>query len=185
MREGEITGGEFFVAGREPPKIVQLANPVFDFVPGAIEPARTRRGLEAVFASGDHAFDLVPGQPCAQRVGVIGTVGSQPGDPAGRLGFGVDGVEADEIVPLACGQRQRHGGVFVRAGDMQFGRQAAPRAAQSLIRAVFFGAPAACGWTGMLVLSTNTFNNTGVAPHASAAHSPRQTPAASQRRKRM
>jgi hypothetical protein len=50
------------------------------------------------------------------------------------------------LMTMACRQDNRDAGAFIAAARMDFGRQAAPRAAQSLcsVSAVFFNAPAAC-----------------------------------------
>ena len=47
---------------------------------------------------------------------------------------------------LPCRQDDRDAGAFIATAGMDFGGQAAPRAAQSLcgVPAVFFNAPAAC-----------------------------------------
>jgi hypothetical protein len=50
------------------------------------------------------------------------------------------------LMTMACRQDNRDTGAFIATARMDFGRQAAPRAAQSLcgVSAVFFNAPAAC-----------------------------------------
>ena len=50
------------------------------------------------------------------------------------------------LMTMACRQDERDAGAFIATARMDFGRPAAPRAAQSLcgVPAVFFNAPAAC-----------------------------------------
>jgi hypothetical protein len=55
-------------------------------------------------------------------------------------------LKAGTLMTMACRQDHRDAGAFIATARMDFGRQAAPRAAQSLcgVSAVFFNAPAAC-----------------------------------------
>jgi hypothetical protein len=185
MNECQITACEFFVSSRETPEVLEFAKPVFDLVPPSIKSARATRWRATVFLRRNHASHFVLGQTGPHRVSVVGPVGGQSPEPAGLLALSINFVEADQIVPFASGQRESDGGVFVRAGRMHLGRQSAARATKSLTSAVFFGAPAAWGCAGMLVLSTKTSSKAGVAPRESTSHNRFQTPALSQRRKRM
>ena len=185
MNECQVTGGKFFIARRQTAEVLELAEPVFDLVASAVEPARAARWLYPVLSRGDHALDTVAGQLGTQVVSIVATIGGQPSQRARLLRLGVDFIKSDKIVPLTGSQGQGHGGMFIDAGGMHLDRQSAARATKSLVNAVFFGAPAAWGWAGMLVLSTNTSRSAGVAPRESTSHNRRHTPAFSQRRKRM
>ena len=56
------------------------------------------------------------------------------------------GLKHGALMTLPCGQDDGDAGAFIETARMDFGGQAAPRAAQSLcgLPAVFFNAPAAC-----------------------------------------
>ena len=56
------------------------------------------------------------------------------------------GLKDGTFLTLPGRQDDRNAGAFIATAGMDFGRQAAPRAAQSLggVPAVFFNAPAAC-----------------------------------------
>ena len=56
------------------------------------------------------------------------------------------GLKDGTFMTVPCRQDNCNTGAFIATAGMDFGRQAAPRAAQSLcgLAAVFFNAPAAC-----------------------------------------
>lgn len=185
MNEGEIAAGEFVVTGSQAAEVHELAEPVFDFVTAPVKPPGMRGRLEASGTGWDDALDSVAFQAGAHAVRIIGPIGGQSDRPARFLRLGIKGIEADQVVALASGQSQSNRRMLVGAGRMQLGSQASSRASKSLIWTVFFGAPAAWGWAGMLVLSTNNSSRAGVAPRESTSHNRCHTPAFSQRRKRM
>ena len=59
-------------------------------------------------------------------------------------GLPVDGRKVPEVALAAWTHQRGRGHIFAQGGQMDFDVQPAPRASQSLCRAVFFGAPAAC-----------------------------------------
>jgi len=62
-----------------------------------------------------------------------------------RRPLGKHGLQDGTFLTVPCCQDDRNAGAFIATAGMDFGRQAAPRAAQSLrgLPAVFFNAPAA------------------------------------------
>jgi len=60
--------------------------------------------------------------------------------------LGKHGLKDGTFMTLPGRQDDRNAGAFIATAGMDFGRQATPRAAQSLcgLPAVFFNAPAAC-----------------------------------------
>jgi hypothetical protein len=74
---------------------------------------------------------------------------------------------------------------FIDRSGMNLGAQSPARAAQSLIGAVFFGAPAACRCARTVVASIKREQAWAKRSDWSNCHSRRQTPRSSQRRNRM
>jgi hypothetical protein len=185
MNEREKAGGQFVVTSGDAPKVLEFAEPVFDLVPTPVESPRVLGGPPTDFDPRNHARDVVAGQAFADGIGVVGTVGGETAERAGRMHLGIDRVKGDAVVSLSGRQRECDRPMFVGARGVHFGSQSAARASKSLIWTVFFGAPAACGWAGMLVLSTNTSNSSGDEPREICSHNRCQTLAFSQRRNRM
>ncbi len=185
VNEREVTTGEFIVAGGDPPKIEEFAEIVFDFVTLAIVTAKPPRFYAAVFGRRDGSLDSIRGQHGPDRIAIIGFVRDDAFHTAAFARLSINLGKGDTVVALAFGQEQDDSGPFIYAGSVQLGGQAAARATKSLLRTVFFGAPAAWGCTGMLVLSTKSWSAAGVTPCWSTLHKPRHTPLSSQRRKRM
>ena len=97
----------------------------------------------------------------------------------------VEGFKLPAIVGVAGGQVEGDCAVFVERGRVDLGAPAPTRAAQSLVAAVFFGAPAACGWARTVVESKSTPGAPAKGSACRFFQSRCQTPRASQRRKRM
>ena len=79
-------------------------------------------------------------------IAVIGLVHNRMGQRWLRRHLREDGLKHGALMTLPGGQNDGDAGAFIATTRMDFGRQAAPRAAQSLcgLPAVFFRAPAAC-----------------------------------------
>ena len=117
MNEGEITSSQLVLARGEAPEVLEIAKPVLDLVPTPVKPTRTWRRFESVALGGNHASDLDRGEPRSQRIRIIGAIRGEPSQRASLSGLGVEWIEADQVMPLACRQCQGHRGVFVGAGD--------------------------------------------------------------------
>lgn len=185
MNKREVTTREFVVARGDAAKIEELSEVVFDFVTLAIVAAKPARFHATVFGRRNGRFHSIGSQRRADGSAVVGFVCDDALHTAAVARLIIKLNKWDTVVALAFGQEQCDSGRFIYAGGVQLGRQTASRAAKSLIRAVFFGAPAAWGCTGMLVLSTKSWRAAGVAPCCSTSHKPRHTPLSSHRRKRM
>src|SRR2546423_2564929 len=77
---------------------------------------------------------------------VISLVHNGMCQPRGLRHLGQHGLQDGALMPLTLGEHQSDTDVFTYTASMDFGGQAASRAAQSLcgLAAVFFNAPAAC-----------------------------------------
>jgi hypothetical protein len=95
--------------------------------------------------------------------------------------------KAGTLMTMACRQDKRDTGAFIATARMDCGRQAAPRAAQSLcgVSAVFVNAPAACCWARTIVAAIQRGRVRGQASGWRRSQSWRQSPRRSQRRKRL
>ena len=120
--------------------MLELVEEALDEVALAIEGEVGRSGLLAVGLRRDDRRDVTPLERFDERVGVISLVGDQSLGPEAfeqRLGL-------RDVGGLPRRQRQRDR-VAERIDDsMDLGRQAAARAADGLVLAVFFWAPALC-----------------------------------------
>ena len=81
------------------------------------------------------AFDVL----CA-----VTLVESGGGDDVLRVDAFVERLELSAIVSVTRRQMESHCAVFVYGDRMDLGGETTPRASQSLLWTVFFGAPAAC-----------------------------------------
>jgi len=77
---------------------------------------------------------------------VIPLVHNGMGQRRPRRHLGKHGLKDGTFMTVPCRQDDRNTGAFIATAGMDFRRQAAPRAAQSLcgLPTVFFNAPAAC-----------------------------------------
>ena len=82
----------------------------------------------------------------SDAITIIPLVHNGMGQRLPRRHLGKHGLKDGTFMTLSCRQDDRNASAFIATAGMDFGRQAAPRAAQSLcgLPAVFFNAPAAC-----------------------------------------
>lgn len=96
--------------------------------------------------NGASGFEIV-----ADEVGVVPLVGQQ--HPGGRTGLLHDRIIALHVRGLAAAQTNRDREALSVAAEMDLGREAASRAAKTLVLILFLSAPAACWWARMMVES--------------------------------
>ena len=163
-------------------KFVEAA---FDAVARAIEFLVARRFLAAGAERGNDRLNAVQGEPRADALGIVTFVqGGKLQDVVRVEAFG-ERCKLLPVVGLASRQVERDRTVFVEGGRVDFRAPAPARAAQSLVAAVFFGAPAACGCARTVVESRGRPRASAKGTACRFFHSRGQTPRASQRRKRI
>ncbi len=134
----------------------ELVKEAFDAVAPAVEFLVVGQLLAPAADGRNDGFNPVGSQALADAVGIVTFVERGELKDVLRVEAFIEGLKLPAIVRLACGQVERDRAVFVERGGVDFGGEAPARAAQSLVAAVFFGAPAACGWARTVVESTST-----------------------------
>jgi hypothetical protein len=100
-------------------------------------------GLDVTVPLGrDDGGDVSGLQVGEDEVGVVTFVGEQ--DARRRPGLAHDGAIAFDVRDLSAAQRDRDREAKSVAAEMDLGREAAARAAKTLVLIPFFSAPAAC-----------------------------------------
>jgi len=108
-------------------------------------------GLDLAVALGwDDRGDVLGLEVDQDTVGIVTLVPEQHLRDRARLGH--DGSVALDVVDLATGENDRDGEAQAIASQVDFGREAAARAAKTLVRTPFL-APAECWWARTMVLS--------------------------------
>ena len=92
----------------------------------------------------DHRFDPLIAETFADAVGIIAPIQQGVFNYVLSLQAFVEGFELAAIVGLPRRQMEGDATVLIDRRRVNFGRQSATRASQSLVAGVFFGAPAAC-----------------------------------------
>ena len=115
-----------------------IATPVEFLVAGEFFAAGADRG--------DDRLDAVGGQARADAIGVATFVERGELDHVVGAEAFAERLKLPAVVGVAGAQVEGGRAILVERGRMELGAPAAPRAAQSLVAAVFLGAPAACGW---------------------------------------
>ena len=124
---------------------------VFDFVKEPLDPITLpvekgimrNRTLAGAFG-GDHRFGSILLDLSADGVAVVTLVEDCRLRTSYLEDFLVKRIEGGVVALLAWSEQNAKGMALVKDCCMDFRRQTSPRAAKSLIRAVFLGAPAAC-----------------------------------------
>src|SRR5215470_14802158 len=93
-----------------------------------------------------HGHDILGQAWRADRVAVIALIHNRMGQRWLRRSLRQHRLKDRTLMPLALRQHQSDAGAFVATAGVDFGGEAAPRAAQSLcgVATVLFHAPAAC-----------------------------------------
>ena len=164
---------------------MSLAQEALKAVAAAIKGFVVGQFLAAGADRRDDWRNAVDGQAVADAVGVITFVEGRKLQDVVRVEAVVEGFKLPSIVGLAGGQMERDGAVFVESRRVDFGGEPPARAPQSLLGAIFFGAPAACGCARTVVESRSKPRAWAKGSACRFFHKRGQTPRASQRRKRM
>ena len=124
---------------------------VFDFIKEPLDPVTLPiekdimrdRTLAGVFGGDDRLGSMLL-DLSADGVAVVTLVEDCRFGTARCEDLLVKGIEGGVVALLARGEENAKGVALIQSCGMDLCRQASPRAAKSLIRAVFLGAPAAC-----------------------------------------
>jgi hypothetical protein len=141
---GEEGFGQFVVARSDAAKLFEFVEKALDAVTTPIKGFVAGRFLAAGADGRDDRFDSVQGQALANALGVVALVESGELRDVVRVEAFVKSFKLPAIVGLAGAQVEGERTVFVEGRRVDFGGEASARAPQSLLRPVFFGAPAAC-----------------------------------------
>lgn len=163
----------------------ELVEEAFDAVAATIKEFVAGRFLAARAHWRDDRFDAVGGEALADAVGVVASIERGELQNVVRVEAFVEGFKLPPVVGLAWSQVERDGAVFVEGRRVDLGGEPSARASQSLLRPVFFGAPAACWCARTVVESRSKPRASAKGAACSFFHNRCQTPRASQRRKRM
>ena len=157
----------------------------FDAVARGIEILVVRRFLATGAERGNDRLNAVLGETRADAIGIATFVEGGKLQDVVRVEACVERFKLLPVVGLASRQVERDRTVFVEGGRVAFRAPAPARAAQRLVAAVFFGAPAACGCARTLVESRSRPRALAKGTACRFFHRRCQTPRASQRRKRI
>jgi len=136
---------ELIVASGDAAELLELAEKAFDAVASTVAFFVERHFSTPGRQGWDHRFDAIQSQPFTDSVGVVTHV--QTGGFQNiflRQAF-IQGFELAAVMSLPRGHVECDRTVFVDGGDVDFCAKSPARPPQSLIGALFFGAPAACG----------------------------------------
>ena len=176
---------EFVVASGDPAELLELIEKAFDAVALAIERWIVVQLPTAGVDGRNDRFNAIKSQTLADTVGIVAFIEGGGLEHVVGVETFVERFKLAAIMRLSRSQVQRDTAVFVHGGRVDLRGQAPTRAAQSLVGAVFFGAPAACWWARTVVESMNNARASAKVALCKCCHNRRQTPRFSQRRKRM
>ncbi len=184
--EGGAKGfGQFVVAGGYPAELFELVEITLHPIAFPVEGLVVRDFLTPRTEGRNDRFDSIEGQPFADPIRIVASIQGDRLQDILLLQALVEAFKLAAIMGLACRQVEGDAAIFVDRGRVDFGAPASTRAAQSLLRTVFFGAPAACGWARTVVESMNKARASAKRSRCKFCHKRTHTPRASQRRKRM
>src|SRR5919108_4985488 len=101
LNHGEESAREFFVASGDATEIVEAAEEVLDAAALAIVTSQPTRLHTAMGERGNGGLDAVCGEQVANRVCIVGLIGDDALDRAGRPGLAVHLGERHAVVALA------------------------------------------------------------------------------------
>jgi hypothetical protein len=144
VNAGQESLGQLLVAGGDAAKLFEFVEEPLDAIALAVESFIVAQPHLAAGARRNDDAAVVPADLTADGVTVKPLVGDDSFGIDPLAGLPVDGGEVLEVAFAAWTQQGGRGHVLAQGRQVDFGRQPAARASQSLCRAVFFGAPAAC-----------------------------------------
>ena len=177
--------GELVVAGGEAAKLFELVEESLDAVATAVAFLVVRWFSAARAHRWNHRLDPIASEAFSDAISVVTFVERGKLQHVVGVEAFVEGFKLPTVMGLAGGQVERDRAIFVEGGGVDFRAPAPARAAQSLVAAVFFCAPAACGCARTVVESKSRPRAPAKDSAGRFFHKRAQTPRASQRRKRM
>ena len=177
MNERQERLGEFVVASGDAPELLDATEEALDQIAAFVEVPVERTWIEPIGTRRDNRLAVLRSDCCDEGIRIVALVGhNELGrlilDQCSRL-FDVGHLTSGKNHPQRIAQ-----GIH---GDMQFGGQSAPRAADFLLTC-FFWAPDECWWARTMVESMNRCSKSASPRKAVASRS--QTPFSRQREKR-
>ena len=136
--------GELVVAGSDTTEVFDFVKEPFDPIALPIEKDIMRDRTLAGAFGGDHRFGSILLDLSADGVAVVTFVEDCGLRRARGEDLLVKRIEGGVVALLAWSEQNAKGVALVEGCGVDLRRQTSPRAAKSLIRAVFLGAPAAC-----------------------------------------
>ena len=142
--------GEFVVARCNAPELLDATEESLDQISLLVDMTIERTGIESIGTRRNHCLTTLSRNRCDEGIRVVSFVGD---DETRRLILD-QRVGLIDIGNLAS--RENHAQRIAQRidGNMQFGRQSAPRATDTL-PPFFFWAPAECWWARTMVESRN------------------------------
>jgi hypothetical protein len=144
MNAGEESPGQLVVAGGDAAKVLEFVEKPLDAIALPVEFFVVAQVHLATGARGDDHATVVPADLLTNGIAVKTLVGDHGLRINLLAGLLIDGREVLEVAFRTRTEQRSRGHVLAQGGQVDFGSQPAARASQSLCRAVFFGAPAAC-----------------------------------------
>ena len=144
MEGGKEGFGQLVVAGGDAAELFELVEEALDAVAAPIECQVVGQFLAAGRDRGNDRLKSIKGETLPDAIGVVTSVEGSRLQDVVRVEAFVEAFKLPAIVGVPRAQVEGHGAVFIDCGRVDLRAQSPARAAQSLIGAVFFGAPAAC-----------------------------------------
>jgi len=150
---------ELFVSGGDATEFLEPPEKPLDEIARLVQPLAVAPRCDAIGPWRDDRLGALVVQQFNERVSVVALVGDHGG---GLLGAGDQRGRFGNVGFLPAGEREGDRVALLIGKHMELGAPAAAGVSEAL-RAVFFSAPAACGWARTIVLSMNTARSCGSA----------------------
>ena len=177
MNERQKGVGEFVVTRGDTPELLDPGEEALDQIAALVDMSIERTRVESVGSRRNDRLTALRGNYSDKSIRVVALVGH---NELGRLTLDQCSCLFD-VGHLASGKNHPQWIAQGLHGDMQFGGQSAPRAADFLLTC-FFWAPDECWWARTMVESMNRCSKSASPRKAVASRS--QTPFSRQREKR-
>lgn len=141
----EESNAQFVIACGDAAKLFEFIEEAFDAVALTVALLVVGRFLAARADRWNHRFDAVGGQTLPNTIRIVALVEGRRLQNIVWIEAVIETFKLPTIMGLARCQMQRDPAVFIDRGRVDFGGKSPARASQSLVGALFFGAPAACG----------------------------------------
>ena len=144
VESGEERFAQLVIAGGDATEVLELVKKAFHPVAFLVEGFVVEEFFAPRVDGWNDGFQSVQGQALANAVGVVALIQRRRLQDIVRIQRVVERLELAAIMGLAFRQVKSRAATFIDRSGMNLGAQSPARAAQSLVGAVFFGAPAAC-----------------------------------------